>query len=178
MSGHIIAKAIALSIGLLLAAPASANVVPKEVRSQLAKAEQIGKVQVRFLGIRMYSAALFTKGGSPFDWGQPFALELKYTRSFGRDRLVKASISELERLEGKRADHAAIASKLQSCYRSVKSSDRFVAIPQGRNGLSFFFNGRQTCNIRHSGIRERLLGIWLSDRSRNVGLSRSLRGLK
>lgn len=170
-------KLIALVSGLLFSLPLHANTVPNDIQAQLKAPGKVGEVQVRFLGIRMYRAALFTKEGIPFNWNRPFALELKYARSFGKDRLVNASISELERLEGKRKDHAAIARKLGNCYRNVSASDRFVAVPKGRNSVQFFFNGRKTCSLNHAGVRERVLGIWLSDRSRDKRLSRVLRGL-
>ena len=170
-------KFIAFVSSLLFSLPLQANVIPKDIRAQLQGPQKVGEVQVRFLGIRMYNAALFTKGGNAFSWNRPFALELKYARSFSKDRLVKASISELQRLEGKRKDHATISQKLENCYRTVRASDRFVAVPKGRNSVQFYFNGQKTCDLNHAGVRERILGIWLSDRSRDKQLSRVLRGL-
>ena len=170
-------KTIIFFIALLYVSPAEASEVPNDIQSQLKQPEKIGEVQVRFLGIRMYEAALFTKQGAPFKWSQPFALELTYLRRFSKQRLVKASISELERVEGQQSDHAGIASKLDRCFRTVGASDRFVAVPQGRNAVHFYFNGRLTCRLQHSGIRNRLLGIWLADNSRDRQLSRTLRGL-
>ena len=167
----------ALALSALTCLPASANPVSSNIRDQLSTPGKIGEVQVRFFGIRIYSAALFTSKGAAFDWTEPFALELKYNRSFSKKRLITASLSELERLEGKRPDHAQIASKLQTCFRTVKATDRFVAIPVGRNNVAFYFNGSKTCDLDHQGIRERLLGIWLSDRARDTKLSRLLRGL-
>lgn len=171
-------KSIIVLAGLVFALPANANTVPDDIRAELSGPEKIGEVNVRFLGIRMYDAALFTKGGDAFQWSRPFALELTYARSFGRDRLIKASLSELERMEGEQSDHQTIATKLESCFRTVRASDRFVAIPDGRNLVRFYFNGTPTCALRHSGIRERLLGIWLSDTARDRRLSRLLRGLE
>ncbi len=170
-------KKTVVILGLIFALPVAANTVPDDIKSQLQDPEKIGEVNVRFLGIRMYDAALFTKAGGTFQWSRPFALELTYARSFSRDRLVKASLSELERMEGERSDHQLIGSKLESCFRSVRASDRFVAIPEGRNQVKFYFNGRKTCALQHSAIRERLLGIWLSDTARDRRLSRLLRGL-
>ena len=170
-------KKIAVFLGLVFALPAAANTVPDDIKSQLQAPQKIGEVNVRFLGIRMYDAALFTKAGGAFRWSRPFALELTYARSFSRDRLIKASLSELERMEGDQSDHQVIGDKLESCFRTVRSSDRFVAIPEGRNQVNFYFNGRQTCALQHSAIRERLLGIWLSDAARDRRLSRLLRGL-
>ncbi len=176
MPGKSFISFITILIGLTLSVSAYSATVPGEVCKQISAPQKIGQVQVSFLGISMYSATLFTQQGNAFAWEKPFALKLQYKRSFSRSRLVKASISELERLEGKREDHAQIAQKLHGCFRSVRKSDRFVAIAKSRNSLHFFFNGRKTCNIQHSGIRERVLGIWLSDRSRNAQLSRKLRG--
>ena len=177
MMCQILIRYLSLIILFLMPAMAQANVIASDIRAQLSAAERIGQVQVRFVGLRLYSAALFTEEGAPFNWSRPFALELKYARRFSRERLVSASMSELERMEGRRTDHSAIASKLKACFRTVKASDRFVAIPDGKNSVRFYHNGRQTCRLSHANIRSRLLGIWLSDRARNLHLSRNLRGL-
>ncbi|SNY92224.1 Chalcone isomerase-like [Cohaesibacter sp. ES.047] len=177
MQGHPVLRSIVVLLGLLMAAPASSNTLSSNVMAQVRSPEKIGEAQVRFLGFRVYSAALFTQQGRAFNWKRPFALTLDYDRSFSKKRLIDASISEMERMEGDRPDHAAIAAKLENCFRSVKASDRFTATATSRNSVNFYFNGRQTCKISHAGIRERLLGIWLSDQSRDKSLSRRLRGM-
>ena len=157
--------------------PAVASTTNVSLQGTSAALEKIGSVQVRFFGFRLFSAALFTEGGSPFDWQDHFALRLTYDRGFDRDTLVSTSIDEMTRLEGPRPDHGEIRAKLEVCYRSVARADNFLAVAESRNAVRFYLNGQRTCRIQHNGIRERLLGIWLSDNARDVGMSRQLRGV-
>jgi len=177
--------ALVMTVCVVLAGSSSATTaqtdsphlaVPAEIASSLRAAAQRGSAKVRWLGIPIYSARLFTANAAPFSWSQPFALELAYDRSFKRDRLVYASGKELERLEGDQADHPDILSKLQDCYRTVSPGDRFVAFGAQKDRVDFLFNGRKTCELRHPDIRKRLLSIWMSDQSRDPKLSSQLRG--
>lgn len=159
-----------------LATTAQAENVPQEIASALQSAAQRGSAQVRWLGIPIYSARLFTQDARRFDWASPFALELTYNRGFDQDRLVYATGKELTRMEGKQADHSAILTKLQTCYRDVSNNDRFVAFGKARDEVLFSLNGNRTCLLKHPDIRKRLLSIWVSEKSRDPKLSRRLTG--
>lgn len=161
---------------VLTASVATAEPVPQDIASSLQSASQRGSAQVRWLGIPIYSARLFTPEARPFDWAKPFALELTYDRGFSKDRLVYATGKELARMEGEQADHPAILTKLQKCYRDVSSSDRFVALGAKQDEVQFSLNGTRTCRLQHTDIRKRLLSIWVSENSRDPKLSRRLKG--
>lgn len=164
-------------LALLALRPAVASTTNVSLQGTSAALEKIGSVQVRFFGLRLFEAALFTEDGEAFTWNDPFALRLTYDRGFDRDTLLTASIDEMERLEGPRPDHAEIRTKLAECYRTVQRSDSFLAVAEARDAVRFYLNGQRTCRIQHSGIRERLLGIWLSDNARDARMSRQLRGV-
>ena len=153
--------------------PAHANVLKASYGSDM---QLRGAVDYRWLGFPLYSASLFTPMGGKFDWRKPAALQLEYDREISRQNLIKATMVELSRMEGKQADHDAISGKLVACFRDVKDGDHFVASSQSANAVSLYFNGSKTCTLQHSNIRERFLGIWLSDNSRSPKLSRRLRG--
>lgn len=168
---------IASALALLLAVvPAQASRLPDAVEARLPLPSQTGAATVRLLGIPIYSAALFTNGGSQFDWAAPFALELSYEQTIGRDKLLSATLSEMQRMEGAQADHSAIIDKLTTCFRDVARGDRIVALAEAADRVGFWYNGTQTCQVQHPNIRDRFLGIWLSDASRFPKLSRQLRG--
>lgn len=164
-----------IALATLTGAPAFASGVP-EVESRLNNPAPIGQARVRWLGISLYQASLFTPSGSPFDWSQPFALRLDYDQDIDGERLISTTIKEMRRMEGAREDHTDIATKLTACFRDVRDGDRYVALAQGRDRIGFWLNGTQVCDLRHDGIRERLLGIWLSENSRMPNLTRQLRG--
>ncbi len=162
----------------LLAVSAHANSGATGIERFVESPQRLGASDVRWFGMKIYSAVLHTERGSNFDWERPFSLSLTYNTAIKKDGLVKATLSELERIEGRRGDHDVIGRKLDICFRTVDKSDVFAAIAQDQNSIRFLHNGTQTCVLKHKGIRERFLGIWLSDAAREIAASRALRGLK
>ncbi|MEP3295640.1 MAG: hypothetical protein ABJO27_04025 [Pseudoruegeria sp.] len=160
---------IFMTVGAAIAAPS-------EITKRLRAAEPIGEASFRLLGAELYRAQLFTEGGADFEVDQPYSLALVYERSIKGSTLIKATLREMRRMEGKRADHAEIAEKLNDCFQSVKEGDRYSAIPRGQSVVEFWRNGALRCSLSHPGIRDRIMGIWLSDQSRDPNLSRQLRG--
>lgn len=172
-------KILSLALVTLLALPALPAWAEKGmnvITSAVPQAAPRGEVTMRWYGFRLYDATLFTPSGARFDWDKPVALRLIYARSIPKDAFLTATLAELERIEGPRADHSQIANKLVPCFRDAGSGDHFIAESETPNQVSLWFNGTKTCDLRHSQIRERFLGIWLSDRSRSVKLSKRLRG--
>ncbi len=153
-----------------------AEVVPPEVRAVVAQPAQAGAGQFRYLGLKVYDLKLFTPRGNQFDASSPFALAIEYDRKIRRQVLLKATMGELERVEGARADHDVILEKLAGCYRGVQDGDRIVATPRGPDMMSFWVNGSQTCVLSHPGFRDRYMAIWMSDKSRDRALASRLRG--
>lgn len=172
-------RAVALWLVLVLAAGAAlGRQPPAELSRALPGAGLAGEAEVRWLGFTLYQAALYTPGGDRFDWGTPFALSLTYQRGLSHDRLLHATMAELTRLEGNRPDHPALRATLESCYRDVTPGDRFTALTEARDRVSLWFNGQRACMLEAERIRERFLGIWLSDAARLPSLSRQLRGVR
>ncbi|MGR3712522.1 MAG: hypothetical protein ACU0A6_05320 [Shimia sp.] len=167
-------------LGLLLpfgwAAQVLAETPVPEVSAVVPQPAAVGEGQFRYLGFKVYDLQLFTSGGQRFDAGAPFALAIEYDRKIRREVLLKASLGELERVEGKRADHGAILYKLTRCYRDIAPGDRIVAAPKGANGMAFWVNGARTCTLNHPGFRDRYMAIWMSEKSRDRDLARRLRG--
>jgi hypothetical protein len=156
---------------------ASANTPATETRSELSSPERIGSAELDWFGIKLYKAELFTETGGAFAWGSPFRLDLTYSRDFSTSALVKATLIELDRLEGPRADHPEIGVELGRCFEDVRRGHVFSAIALERNAIRFLLNGEETCTLQHEDIRSRFLGIWLSDQSRELAASKALRGL-
>lgn len=166
----------ALLVALLLLVPGSAQARADIVAAGIAEARNLGRVTVRWFGLPLYDAALYTERGARFSWQVPMALELAYRREISRERLVAATQSELERIEGRRRDHPILLGKLGRCFRDVDPGDRVLAVARADDRVDFWFNGARLCEVRHENLRKRFLGIWLSDNARSVGLSRRLRG--
>ena len=140
-------------------------------------AKAISEVPFTWLGLKLYDASLYTPGGAAFSWQNPMAIELTYARKLPRTKLVNATRDELKRLEGNRADHAAILADLNRCLRDVERGDRFTAVARNAASVDLFFNGAKTCRLTQASIGKRFLNIWLSENSRSSRASRKLKGL-
>lgn len=169
---------IVVSASVALGNSAYANTIATGVDTFITAPERIGSAELRWLGIKLYRADLYTENGEGFDWKRPFRLDLTYEREFSGSALVKATLFEMERVEGKSSDHDEIGEKLGDCFRDVQSLDTYSAVALDQNSVGFFLNSDQTCTLVHDDIRARFLGIWLSDNSRELAASKALRGLE
>lgn len=163
-------------LSFAIAPPLQAETMPTEIRRSLGEARPLGQGVYRWLGLPLYEATLFAPGGARFNWQSPLALQLVYARSLRGEVLRDATLSELGRIEGARRDHGDIKAKLGSCFRDVGGGDRYVAVATSADTLTFWLNGRKTCELVHKGAKKRILGIWLSEKSRSARLARRLRG--
>ena len=49
--------------------------------------QPLGAGDLRWFGFKLYDATLYTRQGQAFDWGQPFALSLRYARDIPSARI-------------------------------------------------------------------------------------------
>lgn len=167
---------VTLAFAVAIAAYASTT-SQKRPPDLLPKAVQTGHVVVKFLGMTLYNATLYTQSEQVFEWTYPFVLELDYSRPFSDAFLIGATMSELDRMEGRVDDRGAIETALGTCFKSVDVGDVYTAFSKNPNQLAFFLNGTQTCQLNFPNISPRVLGIWLSENTRNTRINRQLRGL-
>ena len=168
-----VASSVIVASFLMLPAVAEADTV---ARATVADARLLGAATMRFVGIQLYDARLYTPGGAAFDWAAPMALQLDYKRNFSRAELTAATVREMRRMEGARPDHSSIGQMVDACFRDVGPGDQFVAVGSSDDEVSLWFNGTRTCTLAHAGIKQRFMGIWLSERSRSPHQSQRLRG--
>lgn len=168
---RIIALSSLMALGLLTT-QARADVA----RSGISSPERLGSVTIRYLGVAMYDAELFTSGGAAFRWQDPMALRLTYRRGFSADQLTDATMQELTRISGQSASDARLRANLASCYSDVSKGDSITAASTGPNTLSIWLNGAKVCDISAPGIQKRFFGIWLAPESRVARLGPQLKG--
>ncbi|WP_192965656.1 chalcone isomerase family protein [Phycobacter azelaicus] len=174
MRSKIFTSLIAIATAATLLGPAAASA---NLRTYgLMQPVELGTATLRWLGIAVYRARLHTDGANSFDWSRPLALEIEYFRSIDREDLTESTRSEIERIEGAKADLDTLIGKLGTCFRNVGKGDVFTAVSVTPDSMALYLNGERTCNIRHAGVRKRFLGIWLSENSRCARLSAELRG--
>lgn len=135
-----------------------------------------GSALYKVLGVSLYQASLYSTEDS-FAWQYPLALELGYMRSFSGELLVSATLHEVARMSTLGEDHSELHPILGECFKSVQKGDVYLAIADNPNRLRFKLNNEQVCDIDYENIAPKVLGIWLSDDTRDLKRSRQLRGL-
>ena len=157
----------ALLIALLLGAVA-ANALPSAMDGTKLR----GQATFRFLGIPIYDARLFTKGGAALNWSEPFGVELTYRKNLTQYDLVEGTMRELNRTGAP----MEVRAKLEACFKDVEKGDRFLAVNQGPNQVGFWLNDQPRCTLKHPQINARFMGIFLGENSRSAAFTRRLKG--
>lgn len=140
--------------------------------------QQQGGGEARWLGLRLYDAALWVPGGR-WDWGAPFALSLRYARSFSSERLVDSSIDEMRRLfapeDGVLARWRA---ELAQAFPDVEEGDVLVGEYRPGQGAAFYSGGQLRLEIVDAELARSFFSIWLDPRTRSPELRAQLLGLE
>ena len=158
-----------LSLVLLLC-PMIAQAVP--VSSAFPGAETRGQATLRFLGLPLYQARLYTPAGRALDWQEDMALELTYLRRLSETDLVEATLREFSRTGGP----LPLRDQLLNCYDDVGRGDRYLAVSNGPDEVLFWRNGQRMCALSHPRIKQRFMAIFLGDNTRSPSFTRRLRG--
>ncbi len=155
---------------LLLLFPLVAQAVP--VSSVLPGAELRGQATLRFLGLPLYQARLYTAEGRTLDWQDDLALELTYLRGLSETDLVEATLREFSRTGAS----LPVRDQLEKCYEDVGKGDRYLAVSNGPDEILFWRNGQRMCALSYPGIKQRFMAIFLGDNTRSPAFTRKLRG--
>jgi len=160
-----------LRLGLLVwmlgaVAPASARVPLPEVVGEAAPWQLRGSGEMRFLGWRVYEAALWQANGAE-------ALAIRYDRAISGERLVNTTLDEMDRL-GVRAP-ARWRAILEKAFPDVAPGDVLVARRvEGR--IQFYEGERSTASIDDGEFADAFFAIWLDPRTREPDLRSALLG--
>lgn len=161
-------KLMLASLLVLLPVLTSASTIERV----LPDAELRGTATFRFVGFPIYEARLFTKSGAPLNWDEDFGLELRYLRDLtGRD-IVEGTMCELTRTGAA----IPIRGALEHCFDDVHKGDRYLAVSQGQNNISFWLNGIQTCTLSHPQTKTRFMAIFLGENTRSRRFTQNLKG--
>lgn len=152
----------ALAAACLLAASAlNASPLP-----HLSNFEAVGSGTMRFFGLRIYDATLWSPGGV---WSatRPYALELIYARSFDGAAIARRSIDEMR---AQRAYPAATLARwgqqMEALFPDVKSGDRLTGVRLPGEGATFYSATRKLGQIDDEAFADAFFGIWLDPATR------------
>ncbi len=174
---------LAAIVGGALAARARANAAaapPPEVGAALPGARLQGEGRLRFLGLHIYDARLWTPGEvKASDWtAATLALELHYGRSLDGPKIAERSLAEMRRQgEIDPAQAAPWLAAMAALFPDVAEGDRLSAILlQPGQPLRFFANGVLRGEGPGGDFTRRFLGIWLAPQTSEPALRQALLG--
>lgn len=162
-----------------LGLPAVASAVPPEVAQALPEASLHGQARLRFLGLHVYDARLWsTQPLTPGGWAQrPFALELAYARSLQGRKIAERSIDEMRRQQPiADADAQRWLAAMTELFPDVGAGDRLTGVHLPAEGARFFFNGRPRGELRDPTFARLFFGIWLAPETSEPTLRAQLLG--
>jgi len=183
-----LARMAALPVALLLAPLGSmAQLVqenseqpPEEVRRRRPAARLSGRGTLRFLGLHVYDALLWTEG--TFDGNlyaaHPLALELRYARSLYGSLIAERSLREMERAGPIVAAQAERwLAFMREAFPDVGAGDRIAGLWNPADETSeFLINGKPGKALRDRAFGERFFGIWLGSSTSEPALRQALLG--
>ena len=147
---------------------------------QLSGSRLRGEGKLRFLGLGIYQARLWTSPSFRADQAldHPVVLELTYLRDFEGDSIAQRSLDEMRRagpLSEAQAQRWLAA--MQRLFPDVRSGERVTGLHLPGQGASFWVDGRPLGEIADPEFGRRFFGIWLSPSTSQPGLRLSLLGL-
>lgn len=192
----ILAAALVIGVGSSLAAgpasatgPAAGEAVPGLLRASLVEPREVGRGTLRFLGMRVYEAILWTAGAPraeapdsatpPFD--RDFALELVYAMSLPGARIAERSDQEIGRQpdRGSAVERANWLARMRAIFPDVRAGDRITGIYRAGGPTRFLLNDKPLGEVDDPAFGRAFFGIWLDPRTSEPALREALlRGLE
>jgi len=174
-------RRVLLLIAALAAAPLARarSDVPAEVLAELPGARLQGQGSMRFLGMAVYDARLWSSE-TPVrgdNWSQPLALEIAYSRSLAGRKMAERTLEEMRRVgEVAPARAERWLAELTRLFPDVREGDRITGVQRPGRGVRFFYNGSAQGEVRDADFGRLFFGVWLSPRTSEPGLRESLLG--
>jgi hypothetical protein len=170
---------LALAVVLTAAAPASiANTAPAAVSAQLPEARLAGEGELRWFGLKVYSAQLWVgRLGLRIDRpaASPFALDLRYATSLKGQLIAERSAQEMERLGfGDAPRRTRWLEAMKRVFPDVAKGDRLTGVHEPGRGARFFHNDRAIGTVDDADFSDAFFGIWLDARTTAPALRESL----
>jgi len=168
----------AAALCLAFSASAAGSAAQAGWRDELPQARAVGAGELRWFGLRIYHAALWSER-QPFDPDARFALQLTYYRSISRERLVQASMDEMRRL-GNAPREAATqerwAAQLRQAFTDVEGGDQLIGVYLPGHGMRMYDRNKLLADMPDPQLAQAFFAIWLHPASRDQDLRRKLLG--
>jgi Chalcone isomerase-like len=152
---------------------------PAEVSAALPGAGLQGTGRLRYLGLHIYDAALWSSAHvtSSDALDTALAIELRYARSLRGALIAERSLDEMKRVgEFSEADGQRWLEAMKQIFPDVKAGDRLTGLHRPREGAAFFVNGRAAGEVRDAQFAQIFFAVWLSPRTSQPALRSALLG--
>ena len=162
----LVCPALANTAGTHPSAPATAApVAGAGGHPQLGGSRLQGEATLRFFGMRVYSARLWTLPDFRSDklGDQPLVLELDYLRDLKGSAIAERSLQEMRRVGSiSEAQGQRWLEQMQRIFPDVKAGDRLTGQLLPGQGAAFWHNGRPAGRVPETEFAALFFGIWLS----------------
>jgi hypothetical protein len=148
---------------------ARADIVPAPVKAELPDARLSGEGVMRWLGLKIYSAQLWT-GAAGLRTDQPtslpLALDLRYATGLKGEAIAERSLQEIEKLGfGDAPRRSRWLSELKRLMPNIAADDRLTGILEPKRGVAFFHNDKPIGRIDDAEFASAFFSIWLDERT-------------
>lgn len=153
---------------------------PQEVATLLPGARLVGQGRLRWFGLTVYDARLW----SPAPIGedlllQPFGLELEYARALKGEKIAERSLAEMARIGTFTPDRGQQwLDSMKRVFPDVGPGDRITGVQRSGQEALFFHNGTPRGALSDAEFTRLFFGIWLSPRTSAPQLREQLLGLR
>jgi len=151
---------------------------PPEIQAELPGARHGATATLRFLGMRIYDARVWSHAPIVGDGAaQALAIEIHYARPLSGSRIASRSLDEMKHI-GHVTD-AQAQRWLQSMARlfpDVRPGDRITGVQRPGHSACFYVNGSAVGDIVDPDFVRLFFGIWLSPRTSEPALRAQLIG--
>ena len=131
-------------------------------------------VEFTRFGFSIYRAQLWAPGGR-YTPGQPFVLSLTYSREIARERLLDASLSQMQKLGAPLDAQPHWRAELENVLTDVKQGDTLTGIYRPGQGADFFYQNKKL-GVLSDPLALHFFSIWLDQRTSEPDLRLALIG--
>jgi len=136
----------------------------------------VGEGTLRWFGLKVYEARLWTAGGAP-DLARPLRLELRYARALRGAAIAERSDQEISRLGfGSPEQRAAWSAAMRNLFPDVAPGDTLAGEHLPGRGARFLRNGAPLGEIADAEFSRAFFSIWLDPRTSAPDLRAALIG--
>ncbi len=142
-----------------------ASPLPAEIHTLVPQSQWTGSSTLKFLGMRIYDAKLWTAPGfRPENYAQStLALELTYHRTLYGKLIAERSLKEMQRSGTLQpAQEKRWLAAMEQAFPDVKAGDRIVGVHLPAVGARFWHNGSLRAEINDPEFSRLFFGIWLA----------------